>query len=229
MDNLLTTVSQKLVDLVVLLVNGVLVIVYTIAGHTALLTALASALVVHLLIDPWVEARAAHPLRVDGWREESRQPPYQRRLTLVTLGLWFVASLMFPTPVPWHGALMWVAGLAGLLLFPADRIPLAWRVKSMIITYALVLMGFRFLLVLLASTSPRDWASLLGSSGEAGQIIGSNASMVIAIGTWVAWYGLPAAELWYLLQRALVHPMSLVNPMQTAAEIVDEIRTRGQD
>lgn len=216
-------------DLIVYYVNGILVIYYAVLSRVPLLISIALAALLYLWLDPWVEHRSAHTLKVDGVVEGLRTPHYQRRLTLATLILWLVAGSLFPTPVPWLGAFMWLAGITAMLMLPAERIPLTWRVKSMIITYAVVLIGFRMLLALLFATSPEDWAALLGSTGEAQRIVSGNAGLMITIGSWVAWYGLPVAELWYLVQRVLVNPMSLVNPAQTAAEIVDEIRTRGRD
>jgi len=140
-----------------------------------------------------------------------------------------VAGALYPTPVPWLGTAMWLLTVLALLLMPAERPPILWRCKAFIISYALLLLGFRWYLAVVSSATPQQWAAVVGTSGDAQRVIAGNRSLFITIGSWAAWFVLPSAHALYVVQRVAANPMSLVNPAQSAAQIVEAIRTRGGD
>ena len=229
--DILTSVSQGLLDGLVLLANGFLLVLYFLAGRLPLILSLGCALLVALVFDPqaqeWTQFMPGRTLRPG---VDQPQPQRQHQvLTGAAALFWMVASSLFPSPVPWLGLLMWVLTVAGLLLLPAERVSLLWRGKTFISVYSLALLAFRGYLALLGAASPEAWAAVMGSSAEAQRVLASNRGLLTTIGFWVACFALPAAQVVYLVQRLTTHPLSLLGPRMRPADIVQAIRTRGKD
>jgi hypothetical protein len=222
MDDLL----QLLQDGTIYLINGGLRLGYAVADHGPQMIGLVCATLVVGVLDRWVAAlMTAVPAR-------SNQPVPQRAqrrpylATMITFVVWVIAISLWPSPVPALGAAMWVATVIAVLLLPVERAPVLMRSKSLIFSYAVVLIVGRWFLTQTALASPRDWAALIGGVGEAQDVLAQNRSVIttlITLGV-MAWG--PAATLLYLGQRVQLHLGSLVNPWQTAADIVREIQTR---
>src|SRR5512139_3142572 len=134
MDELL----QAAQDLGIYLINGVLRVAYFTADHLALLIALACAAIVMGLFDRWlIELSTSTPAR-QGRAAPRRATyrPYAR--TGITIGLWLIAVLLLPT----------------------ERATVLAACKNLILTYALLLLGFLWYVNTTASASPREWAGI---------------------------------------------------------------------
>jgi len=157
---------------------------------------------------------------------EREMPRTWQGMTGVTILLWLVGAMLFPNPVPWIGAAMWIAAVMAILTMPDRRIGLMWNTKGLILSYALVLIGFRLLGQQMSSASPQQWATTLGSVGEAQTIIAQNKSLIQTVGIYAVWYGVPFVYFSFLVQTFLANPLSVVSPFSSAADLVRNIRTR---
>ncbi len=214
-------------DLGVYTINGLLIMAYWLLGHVAHMVSIASILAFLFIFAPLVQEQAAFkPARAGETVRAHPRQTYQI-LVLVTGALWLWASLLYPQPVPWLGAAMWLMSVMILLLLPMERQENLWRTATSILTYSLVLLGFKWYLGRISAMSPVEWAKVLGTVGEAKRVIAGNAGIFTTVGTWAAWFILPLAHASYVVQRLLVHPMSVASPFASAAQILEEIRTRG--
>jgi hypothetical protein len=225
----LEAVTNWIVDWAIYTLNGFLAMIYWLVDHLGILLALACAVLVVLFFDTYVQKLGAHMPSRPGQRAPIRPHHNHQILTAVTAALWAVAAALFPVPVPWLGAGMWGLFVVLLLLLPAEQLQTLWRSKTAILIYALALLGFRWYLSLSAQASPREWAALYGTAGEAQRAIASTRGLFATIGTWVVWFALPVTYAGYGVQRLTTHAMSLADPRATAAQIVEAIRTRGVD
>jgi hypothetical protein len=217
---------QLLQDGAIYLINGALRLLYTIGDHAPQVIGLLCALAVIGVLDRWVAALVtAVPARGD-------QTPLRRAhtrpyvITAITFVVWLIAIGLWPPPVPALGAAMWVATVIAVLLLPVERTPVLARSKSLIFSYAVVLIVGRWFLTQTAAASPREWAALIGGVGEAQDVLAQNRSVITTLITLGVMLWGPTATLLYLGQRVQLHLGSLVNPWQTAADIVREIQTR---
>ena len=227
----LTALGEGLLDALTLLANGSLLVLYFLAQHLALLLSWGCALLLAMVFDrqaqEWTTFRPGRARRPGaGQPAPGRQ---HQTLTAISALLWTIASSLFPSPVPWLGLLMWLLTVVAVLLLPPERVSLLWRGKTFIAIYSLALLAFRGYAALLGAASPHAWAAVMGSSADAQRVLTSNLGLLTTIGFWVACLALPAAQVIYLLQRLTTHPLSLLGPRQRAADIVQEIRTRGDD
>lgn len=218
-----------LIDGCLYTLNGFLAVAYWLVDHLGILLGLACAVLVIVFFDPCSQKLAAHQPSRRG-RKAPIQPHHNHQmLSGVTVALWTAAAALFPVPVPWLGAGMWVLFLILLLLLPAEQLQTLWRSKTAILIYALALLGFRWYMSLSAQASPQEWAALYGTAGEAQRAIASTRGLFATIGTWLVWFAMPVAYAGYVVQRLATHSMSLADPRATAAQIVETIRTRGAD
>jgi len=226
----LDAIGNFILDWVVYTANGFLIMVYWLVDHLGILVSLACAVLVIAFFDAYIQRLAAH---MPGSRMRQKVPLRPNRnhqiLTAVTAGLWTLAAALFPIPVPWLGAAMWLLFVVLLLLLPAEQLQTLWRSKTAILGYTLALLGFRWYLSLSAQASPQEWAALYGTAGEAQRVIASTRGLFLTVGTWVIWFAMPVAYAGYAVQRLTTHSMSLADPRATAAQIVEAIRTRGAD
>jgi hypothetical protein len=222
MDDLL----QLFQDGATYLINGALRVIYALGDHGPHLIGLLCALIMAGLLDRWTAALiTAVPARLNQPVPRRSQPrPYVA--TAITFTVWAIATGSWPPPVPALGAAMWVATVLAVLALPTERVPVLARGKSLIVSYAVVLLVGGWMLNQTAAASPRDWAALIGGVGEAQDVLAQNRGLITTLITLgVMWWG-PVATLVYLGQRVQLHLGSLVNPWQTAADIVREIQTR---
>ncbi len=223
-----TYIGGLLLDLAVYTVNGYLLMAYAFFDGLPVLLSLACAALVARVFDRQAQLRAAiMPQRIHGPHAAGAPRHNHQILTALIATLWVAAQALYPNPVPWLGAAMWGLTLAGLVLLPAERTAMLWRGKTFVLSYALALIGFRLYLLVAGSASPQEWARLLGTVGEAERVIAGNMGLITTMGAWATWFLLPFAHAFYLVQRLLVHPMSLMDPRATAGEIVAAIRARG--
>lgn len=222
MDDLL----QFLQDGATYLINGGLRVVYALGDLGPHLVSLLAALVMLGVLDRWTVALVTTVPSRSNQPVPRRSQPRPYLATVLTFIIWAVASGLWPAPVPALGAAMWVATVIAVLLLPVERVPVLARGKSLIASYAVVLIVGRWFLTQTAAATPRDWAALIGGVGEAQDVLAQNRSVITTLITLGVTVWGPAATLLYLGQRVQLHLGSLVNPWQTAADIVREIQTR---
>lgn len=222
--NFLMAIGRFLLDALIVLVNGLLEIVYQITGRWAVLISLACGLIVLLVFD-----RVVQNLEIAAPSRQGQIPPTRpsRRHQIFTgavLLFWLVVSLLFPTPVPQLGAAMWFLFVLALLLMPSEQYNTLWRSKTAILSYCALLVAFRIVATWMLAADPREWASIVGTVGEAQRVVASGRSIVLSIASYASWFAIPGAYAVYVFQKLSAHPM--VNPLTRAGEIAWLIRQR---
>jgi hypothetical protein len=228
--NELDRIGILLTDTPVYLANGALVILYWLAAHAPALTSVVSASLLALLPDVEIQRRAGfRPRRGD--RSENggssgQVPRTAQVITGIVLITWLAAQWDMGAPVPWIGAAMWVTGLAAILALSAQRFNLLWYVKAGIAMYALAVIGSRIYLGYTAGLTPDQWAALIGSSESAAIVIASTRSNVTTILLWALWLIVPLGYFSMLVQQIFINPMSMVNPLAGAQDLLRALRVR---
>ena len=229
---ILDQIGVLLMDLPVYLANGVLVILYWLGANSAALVSLACALVMALLPDAEVQQRAGFRPRRNEHDEadssNSQIPRTAQVMTGIVLAAWLIAQWNMAAPVPWIGAVMWIAGLAAVLALSSQRFNLLWYVKAGIAMYALAVIGSRIYLAYTTQLSPEQWAALIGSSESAATVIANTRSNVTTILLWALWLVVPLGYFSMLVQQVFINPMSIVNPLAGAQDMLRALRVRGQ-
>ena len=230
MSGLLSSAWAFLVHLGIYALNGGLFSLYQLWWNLDKLVTLGAVALVVLYFDPEVQHKATFTPRRYG-REGSATVQGSRvaqAITVATAVLWFAAAFATEPPIPVIGTVMWLAMIAGLLIMPQEREAILWRCKSTILIYALAAIGFRLYLWQINALSPEDWARIVGSTGDAQAIIAQNRGMFATVASWFLWFLAPLGYLSLLVQRFTVNPMAMVSPLRSAAEIIRDIRTRGE-
>lgn len=208
------------------LLNGFLATAYWLADSSAAIVSIFCAgLIIHF-VDKRVQSRAAFRPGRSG-REAATPDLYTAQVTTaIVLGLWVISQWGMGAPVPWLGAAMWIAGAVLLLLVHMQEHTLLWNVKSGIVIYSLAVIGSRLYLAYTAQLTADQWAALIGSSESAATVIANTRGNVTSIILWALWLVIPLGYFAMLLQQVLIHPLSLVNPLAGAAELINRYRTR---
>ena len=121
---------------------------------------------------------------------------------------------------------MWTTGTIILLLIRIQENTLSWNMKSGIATYSLAVLGSRLYLTYTAQLTPDQWAALIGTSESAAAVIANTRGNVTTIILWALWLVIPLGYFAMLLQQVLINPMSLVNPLAGASELIQRYRNR---
>jgi len=121
---------------------------------------------------------------------------------------------------------MWVGGLLAVLALSAQRFNLLWYVKAGIAIYALAVIGSRIYLNYTAHLTPQQWAALIGSSESAASVIASTRGNVTTILLWALWLVVPLGYFSMLVQQVFINPMSVVNPLAGAQDLLRALRVR---
>jgi hypothetical protein len=226
----MTTLDQLGVlvpDLLIYLANGMLVILYLLAAHSAALVSLAFALLIMLLPDAQIQARAGYrPSRHEEVSSIGATPRTAQIMTGIVLIAWLIAQWDMGAPVPWIGAVMWFAGLIAVLTLSSQRFNLLWYVKAGIAMYALAVIGSRIYLGYTSHLTAEQWAALVGSSENAATLIASTRGNVTTILLWALWLVVPLGYFSMLVQRVFINPMSIVNPLASAQDMLRALRMR---
>lgn len=228
--NELDRIGMFLMDLPVYLANGGLVIAYWLAENSAALISLLCAILFALLPDAEIQQRAGfRPRRNDRSQSSgsiNRVPRTAQTMTVLVFTIWLIAQWDMGAPVPWIGAAMWVGGLLAVLALSAQRFNLLWYVKAGIAIYALAVIGSRIYLNYTAHLTPEQWAALIGSSENAASVIASTRGNVTTILLWALWLVVPLGYFSMLVQQIFINPMSVVNPLAGAQDLLRALRVR---
>jgi hypothetical protein len=208
------------------LLNGVLATVYWLGESGAALVSILCAGLIIRFVDQRVQSRAAFRPGRSG-REAAAPDLYTAQITTaIILVLWVISQWGMGAPVPWLGAAMWIAGTIILLLVHMQEHTLLWNMKSGIAIYSLAVIGSRLYLAYTAQLSADQWAALIGTSESASAVIANTRGNVTTIILWALWLVIPLGYFAMLLQQVLINPMSLVNPLAGASELINRYRTR---
>jgi hypothetical protein len=220
-------INTFLLDLPIYLLNGLLWLIYALAGSLAALVSIGAAAAIALVVDRAVQQLSgSRPLR----QGRGDSPPITRTAQILTLGvlaLWLGAQWGMGAPVPWLGAAMWLFGLGAVLVSPAQRFNLLWFMKSGLAVYALSVIGSRLYLNMTSDVSPEAWAALVGSSQSAVNIVANTRGNVTTVIVWALWLVVPLGYFSLLVQKLFLNPVSLVNPLASAADMLATLRDRG--
>jgi hypothetical protein len=217
-----------LTDLPIYLANGLLVILYWLAAHSAALVSLACALMITLLPDAQVQSKASY--RPSRHEEVASIGPTRRTAQIMTgivLAAWLIAQWDMGVPVPWIGAVMWATGLIAVLALSSQRFNLLWYVKAGIAMYALAVIGSRLYLGYTSHLTAEQWTALVGSSESAATLIASTRGNVTTILLWALWLVVPLGYFSMLVQQVFINPMSIVSPLASAQDMLRALRMRG--
>ncbi len=220
--------ATHLWHLLIYATNGALFSAYTLAWNVDKIVVALSAAIVFLYFDRLSQGQAAFaPHRQGQHRGASMHTSHTAQaMTLVTVAVWLAASLAAAPPIPIIGAVMWGAMVLAILIMPQQRDAILWRCKTGILTYALGVLGFVMYLRVTQAMTAQEWAAMLGSTGEAQNVIANNRGLFITIGSWMLWLMAPLGYLSILIQRFTVNPLDAVAPWKTAGQIIAEARTR---
>ena len=215
-----------LVALPTYLLNGMLATVYWLGESGAALVSILCAGLIIRVVDQRVQSRAAFRPGRSG-REAAIPDLYTAQITTaIILVLWLISQWGMGAPVPWLGAAMWMTGTIIVLLVHLQVHTLLWNVKSGIAIYSLAVIGSRLYLAYTAQLTANQWAALIGTSESAAAVIANTRGNVTTIILWALWLVIPLGYFAMLLQQVLINPMSLVNPLAGASELINRYRTR---
>lgn len=226
MTDYFVTFGDFLAALPTYLLNGVLATVYWLGESGAALVSILCAGLIIRFVDRRVQSRAAFRPGRSG-REAPTPDLYTAQITTaIILVLWVISQWGMGAPVPWLGAAMWIAGTILLLLVRMQEHTLLWNMKSGIAIYSLAVIGSRLYLAYTAQLTADQWAALIGTSESAATVIANTRGNVTTIILWALWLVIPLGYFAMLLQQVLINPMSLVNPLAGASELINRYRTR---
>jgi hypothetical protein len=220
-------INTFILDIPVYGINGLLWLLYGLAGSMAALVSAGAAAVMGLVVDQAVQQLSgSRPLRQG--RGESQ--PIARTAQILTTGvltLWLGAQWGMGAPVPWIGAAMWLFGLGAVLVSPAQRFNLLWFVKSGVAVYALAVIGSRLYLNMTQNVSPEAWASMVGTAQTAVNVVSNTRGNVTTVIIWALWLVIPLGYFSMLVQKLFLNPVSLINPLSSYADMLAMLRDRG--
>ena len=230
MDGVLSGLFAFINHTGIYVLNGGLLTTYQLWWNLDKIVTLGAALLTVFYFDRKVQFKAAFTPRRYGrsGAAADNTPKTAQAMTAATAALWFVAAVATEPPIPIIGAMMWVTMIIALLIMPQEQSAILWRSKTAILTYALAAIGFRLYLWQVNSLSPQDWAKVVGSTADAQAIIAQNRGLFTNIASWFLWFLAPLGYLSLLMQRFTVNPMSLTAPWKSAADIMRDVRTRGE-
>ena len=215
-----------LLSLPVWLANGILVVLYWLAGHIAELLSLMFGLAIAFFFDSPIQRRATgHPRRYERGTVQTAAPT-ATYFTLIVLGLWLAVSAISKYPIPAIGAAMWFVGLVSILAVTEERFNQLWWVKTGILVYVVLVLLLRFGLQALEGTSPADWASVIGSSADAQVVINQTRSNVAMIGMLFVLVLYPIGFAAMQMNRFIRNPKPLFNLWREAGDVIRRLRTR---
>lgn len=220
-------INAFILDLPIYVINGLLWLVYSLAGSLPALVGAAAASVIAVVVDRTVQQLAgSRPLR-QGRGESTNTHRTGQFITSGVFVLWLAAQWGMGAPVPWIGAAMWIAGLGAVLVSPAQRFNLLWFVKSGVAVYALAVIGSRLYLNMTSDVSPEAWAGMVGTAQTAVTVVANTRGNVTTVIVWALWLVVPLGYFSMLVQKLFLNPVSLLNPLSSYEELLTTLRDRG--
>jgi hypothetical protein len=222
----LDQIGVILTDIPVYAANGALVILYWLLANAPALVSTACATILVFLPDAEIQQRAGFRPRRGDRGATYTTPRTAQIISVIVLSIWIIAQWNMGAPVPWIGAAMWLAGLIAVLTLSAQRFNLLWYVKAGIAMYALAVIGSRIYLAYTTHLTPEQWAALIGSSESAAAVIAGTRGNVTTILLWALWLIVPLGYFSMLVQQVFINPMSIVNPLAGAQDMMRALRVR---
>ena len=142
------TLTIYFVDAVTYIVNGFLETVYFIVERAPHLLSVIAALVIFFVFDVIAQREMVFAPARYGKKQAAPSKPSRatQGLTVIAIALWLLATWTFGPPVPYIGAVVWIASLVALLVMPQQRYDLLWQTKAFVILYALAILLYRGML-----------------------------------------------------------------------------------
>jgi hypothetical protein len=222
-------IVNAFIDLVTYVTNGALETFYFLLDRAPQLIAIACALFILLTFDRWAQQQAVFaPDRYRrGRAAETRPPRFEQALSLVTLGLWLLASWTFGPPVPLLGAVMWLGATLSLAMMPQQRWSLLWTTKAGLVIYSVAILVYRIAIWYFGRLTPAQLSEVFNGTASANSILTRNTSTITTVGAWALWVIVPAGYLWLLGQNWLAQRLSIVSPWAGVSDVLSAIRSRG--
>jgi hypothetical protein len=220
--NLGTALNHTLIYLA----NGLLVVFYFLWSQGPLLLALVCAATVAAHYDRQTRRVAGERVRRYGRGRQTHASyrPYWE--TGAAIGLWLLASILSAPPIPFIGALMWLAFVVALWLIPQERESLLFRQKTMLVVYALIALVMRAFLTY--SPDPGRLAAVMGGRGEAAGLFSTVRDGLTPYAALIVWVMYPLGYFGMIAQRFAINRGSLLKPRGTVEDHVRDLRTRGE-
>lgn len=224
--NTFNDLGSLLLNLPIYLANGCLVVIYWLVANSSALLSILCACLLAFGPDLVIQHHAARPVR--GNRQVTGSTPVTAQvLTGLVLVLWIIGQWGMAAPVPWIGAVMWLAGLVVVWILQAQQYNVLWFVKSGIAIYSLAVIASRVYLSYTAQLSAEEWAAVIGSSQSASAVIANTRGNMTTIVLWALWLVIPLGYFSMLFQQLFLNPMPLSNPLSGAQKALGNLRYRG--
>jgi hypothetical protein len=220
-------INALITDAPLYIINGFLLVLYTVFGALPAIVSIAAAGGVMLTADAEVQNLAASRVLRPGRGEMRINGNTAQKLTAITLAMWLIAQAGMGAPVPWIGAVMWLAGFVAVSVSPSQRFSMLNLIRVGIITYALTVGASRIYLHYAAQITPEQWAALVGSADSAANIVASTRGNMTTIVSWALWLVVPLGYFSMLVQQVFINPISLTNPFATPQGMLRSLRSRG--
>jgi hypothetical protein len=219
-------VIQVLTSLPLWFVNGALYIVYWIVGNLFSVYSCGVALLIAFGIDPHIQSRAVDRPRRYGRGIVSTGAPSATYLTLVTALIWTGVSITSKFPIPLIGAVLWTLAITAILVVTEERYNMLWWAKIGILVYAVLVVGLQAGLYALQITDPVAWAGMIGSSGDAQDVIANTRGNIATIGILFEFAIYPLSYAGLLFNRVLRNPKPFFSAWTEFGDVIRHIRTR---
>ncbi len=217
---------QTLTSLPLWFMNGALYILYWITGNLFTVYSFGVSLFIAFGIDPRIQSRAVDRPRRYGRGIVSTGAPSATYLTLATALIWTCVSITSKFPIPLIGAVLWTMALIAILFVTEERYNMLWWAKVGIIVYAVLVVGLRAGLLALQMTDPVAWANMLGSSGDAQDVITNTRGNIATIGFLFEFAIYPLSYSGLLFNRVLRNPKPFFSAWTEFGDVIRRIRTR---
>ena len=224
--SILNDLGWFFLDLPIHFANGVLLILYWLAGNLPAILSMGAAYLIGIFPDRLVQDRTGRPLR-NGRASDLPGLQTAQVMTGLVLLVWMAGQWGMAAPVPWIGTAMWVIGALAVIVMQNQQFNLLWFVKTGIAIYALAVIASRLYLAYTVQLTPEQWAALIGSSQSAAAVINSTRGNMTTIILWALWLVIPLGYFSILLQQVFLNPVSVINPMGGAQKVLEALRYRG--
>jgi len=222
------TITIYFVDTVTYIVNGFLETVYFIVERAPHLISILVALVIFLVFDVIAQREMVFAPARYGKKQTAPAKPSRatQGLTIVAIALWLLATWTFGPPVPYIGAVVWIASLVALLVMPQQRYDLLWQTKAFVVLYALAILLYRGMLWNTSRLSASQLSAVLNGVSTAQAAIASNVSYLTTVGSLALWLFVPLGFLSLLAKNWSAQPMHAFNPFANARDVMNALRSR---